>query len=79
MSKREQGAYLSFLLRLWQATEEQGVVWQASLQDSLSGKRMGFASLEGLFKFLQEKTSTTVPTKNAEKHTNQQAGSIPEN
>jgi hypothetical protein len=50
--------YLSYLLRLWQVDTEGvipqagGMVWRASLESSLTGKREGFASLEELFEFL---------------------------
>ena len=51
MSARRLG-YVAFLLRLWQARDAEGLGWRASLQDVRSGERRGFASLEGLFKFL---------------------------
>lgn len=46
--------YLSYLLRLWR-TEESNP-WRASLEDSRTGERVGFGSLEGLFAFLREET-----------------------
>jgi hypothetical protein len=48
--------YLAFLLRLWCVTEEDGVVWRASLEDAHSGERRGFASLKSLCLFLNELT-----------------------
>jgi hypothetical protein len=45
--------YLSYLLRLWQTSDENKTVWRASLQSPSSEKRHGFASLEELFEFLQ--------------------------
>ncbi len=47
--------YFSYLLRLWAAGEDAGnPVWQASLEDPLTGKRSGFPTLEALYRFLQE-------------------------
>jgi hypothetical protein len=46
--------YRSYLLRLWRAEEGGKDVWRASLQDSQSGERISFATLEALFTFLQE-------------------------
>ena len=55
--------YLSYLLRLWQENDGgvicQGVervVWRASLENSLTGKRQGFRSLDELFTFLRQET-----------------------
>jgi hypothetical protein len=45
--------YLSFLLRLWRESGEEAV-WRASLEDSHTGERMGFASLEDLVAFLRQ-------------------------
>ncbi len=47
--------YLSYLLRLWQESEK-GAVWRASLQSPDTGERVGFASLDKLFDFLQRQT-----------------------
>jgi hypothetical protein len=47
--------YLSYMLRLWRVGNgDQGTVWRASLQDSLTGEQVGFASLEELFAFLRQ-------------------------
>jgi len=47
--------YFSYLLRLWNAGEDAGtMVWQASLEDPLTGQRNGFSTLEALYHFLQE-------------------------
>jgi hypothetical protein len=48
--------YLAFMLRLWQARDNEEMVWRASLEDPHSGERRGFASLEMLFAFLKEQT-----------------------
>jgi hypothetical protein len=47
--------YLSYLLRMWQESEERPV-WRASLQSPQSGERLGFASLDILFDFLLGQT-----------------------
>jgi hypothetical protein len=46
--------YRSYLLRLWCAGPANSCYWQASLDDSHTGERIGFASLEELFAFLME-------------------------
>jgi hypothetical protein len=46
--------YRAYLLRLW-LTDLEGAGaagWRASLEDSRTGERLGFASLEQLFAFL---------------------------
>ena len=50
--------YASYLLRLWQTTSGNKVVWRASLENSQTGERQGFASLEALFNFLRQQTDT---------------------
>jgi hypothetical protein len=49
-------AYLSFLLRLWQVKQNGENGWRASLEDTRTGERQGFASLESLMDFLREQT-----------------------
>jgi len=57
---RGQPGYLSYLLRLWQVDTEGsgsqvgGAVWRTSLESSLTGERLGFASLDELIEFLQQ-------------------------
>ena len=48
--------YLSYLLRLWRVRQNDLDVWRASLEDTHSGERQGFASLEALIDFLREQT-----------------------
>jgi hypothetical protein len=48
--------YLSYLLRLWQASSGGELVWRASLEDPHSGERRGFACLAELVAFLEEET-----------------------
>lgn len=55
MTSRKQ-RYLSFLLRLWQVKQNGDEAWRASLEDSHTGARQGFASLEALMKFLLQQT-----------------------
>jgi hypothetical protein len=48
--------YASYLLRLWQVESKGQLVWRASLEDSRSGERQGFASVGALLAFLRELT-----------------------
>jgi hypothetical protein len=66
---RQQRQYLSYLLRLWQAsagssdphggTPRDPPLWRASLERPQSGVRLGFASLQELFVFLENETGST--------------------
>lgn len=59
---KAQPDYLSYLLRLWRVSGDQGarrggdVNWRASLESPHSGERVGFAGLEELFDFLLRQT-----------------------
>jgi hypothetical protein len=44
--------YVAYMLRLWQAREDDGMVWRASLESALSGERLSFADIEELLSFL---------------------------
>ena len=46
--------YLAYLLRLWQAQQNGNVIWRASLEDTRTSEKRGFASLEVLMDFLKE-------------------------
>ena len=46
--------YLSYLLRLWQASSHGELVWRASLEDPHTGERRGFACLAELVACLEE-------------------------
>jgi hypothetical protein len=46
--------YVAYLLRLWQVRAENGMAWRASLESARTGERVGFASLEELFGFLEK-------------------------
>ncbi len=48
--------YFSYLLRLWCVDVNGEAVWRASLEDSHTGERHGFADLDRLYAFLQERT-----------------------
>ncbi len=48
----------SYLLRLWRADEPRDFNWQASLEIPETGERIGFASLEELFAYLMDLTTT---------------------
>jgi hypothetical protein len=52
-----QTLYHSYLLRLWLASDQGQPVWRASLENPQTGERLGFASLERLFTFLQDQTA----------------------
>jgi hypothetical protein len=52
----ERPGYLAYLLRLWRVNTDQGPVWRASVENPHTGERHGFANLELLFAFLEEKT-----------------------
>lgn len=45
---------VSYLLRLWRAEGGAGFNWQASLENTETGKRIGFANLEQLFAYLMD-------------------------
>ncbi len=53
----DQRAYHAYLLRLWRVNTGRSTVWHASLEDSRTGERIGFADLRGLLAFLEEETS----------------------
>jgi len=52
----EKQRYLAYMLRLWQISGEDRPTWRASLEDAHTGARQGFASLDALFAFLEERT-----------------------
>jgi hypothetical protein len=55
----EQRRYVAYLLRLWCVNANGDVVWRASIEDSHTGERHGFASLDHLFVFLEEQARGT--------------------
>ena len=52
----KQQHYLSYLLRLWQTSDDGKLTWRASLESPGTGQRLGFADLDELFKFLETQT-----------------------
>ena len=50
----ERPPYISYLVRLWLATNEGEPVWRASAENPHTGERRGFASLGDLFAFLRQ-------------------------
>lgn len=44
----------SFLLRVWRAGDGDQPEWRASLEDTCTGERRGFSSLEELWAFIQK-------------------------
>jgi hypothetical protein len=62
--KKQEGRYLSYLLRLWQESGDaprDPPLWRASLERPQGGERLGFTSLKDLFAFLGEETGLTLP------------------
>jgi hypothetical protein len=55
--------YRAYLLRLWLSELEtpEHAGWRASLEDSQTGERFGFASLDQLFAFLLAATEVEKP------------------
>ena len=54
----DQRTYHAYLLRLWRVNTGCSMVWHASVEDSHTGERTGFAELAGLFTFLEKQTDT---------------------
>ncbi len=50
----EKPRYLSYLLRLWLACDDQAPVWRILLENAQTGQRQDFVSLEALLAFMQE-------------------------
>ncbi|MCP4417898.1 MAG: hypothetical protein GY805_14835 [Chloroflexi bacterium] len=55
MSKRK---YMAYLLRLWR--ENQDSSWRALLENPNTEERVGFANLNELIKFLENKTGEVI-------------------
>jgi hypothetical protein len=45
---------LTYVLRLWRATNGEPPVWRAALQDLRTGERRGFAGLGEVVRYLEE-------------------------
>jgi hypothetical protein len=50
---REQTAYYSYMLRLWQ-DDQANIAWRISLENAQTGERKGFANLDDLFSYLSQ-------------------------
>lgn len=48
--------YYSYLLRVWLAGDPDQPQWHASLEDTHTGERRGFASLAALYEYLNQQT-----------------------
>ena len=51
--EREPPDYLSYLLRLWRVSDDEGPTWRAGLKSSHTGEEVGFGSLDALFDYLR--------------------------
>ena len=51
--------YVSYLVRIWRE-DEGATTWRASIVGSLSGRRVGFASLEDLCTFLKQHSAADI-------------------
>lgn len=51
--------YVSFILRLWRARDEEQLTWRASLENPRTGERVGFGNLDELFDHLRHQTEAT--------------------
>jgi hypothetical protein len=49
--------YCSYLLRIWRSGAADSSHWLASLEDTRTGERHGFASLAAAFAFLEAQTA----------------------
>jgi len=49
--------YRSYLLRLWQTSDDGELIWRASLETPGTRKQYGFANLKDLFDFLEAQTA----------------------
>ncbi len=72
---QEPSEYLSYMLRLWRASSDagpgpgrKGMVWRASLQDTLTDERISFTNLEDLVAFLRRKMEVDLDTTESEAH-----------
>ncbi len=59
--------YQAYLLRLWRVNAGRATVWHASVEDSRTGERKGFADLRGLLSFLEEQTNDADQLKRSDK------------
>ena len=60
----DKSRYSSYLLRLWLEMDEAETTWRASLEETHTGERQGFISLEALYAFILEQTRHIVDQSN---------------
>ncbi len=53
----KQTIYISYLLRMWQTRDGETCTWRASLEQPGTRERQGFASLDEMFRFLQDQVA----------------------
>jgi hypothetical protein len=53
MTSQKRQSYYSYLLRLWQETDNRQPQWRASVESAQTGETYRFASLEALIAFLR--------------------------
>jgi hypothetical protein len=56
-----QPRYISYLLRLWQVEDREGLVWRLSLESPHTGEHRGFADLAALCSFLESQCANLPP------------------
>jgi hypothetical protein len=61
-----QPRYMSYLLRLWQVEENEGLAWRLSLESPHTGKQRGFATLAALYSFLESQCANPCPDLHSE-------------
>jgi hypothetical protein len=49
--------YIAYLLRMWRTRDGKQAAWRASLQQPGTQERLGFATLDELFAFLQQQAA----------------------
>jgi hypothetical protein len=60
--------YLSYLLRLWLENGEEGISWRVSLESTETGERVGFANMDLMVEYLNQKTKSTGSKKGKSNH-----------
>lgn len=51
--------YHAYMLRLWQAKENDQLVWRASLENPHTGSKRGFPNPDALFAFLTQQINNS--------------------
>jgi hypothetical protein len=59
---------------LWQTKSGDELIWRASLEDSQTGERRGFASLDALFAFLRQQAETATDSSGDKDEVDEQRG-----